>query len=293
MLSLNNSTDSKENRVKYIFFVSALFSVIALLTITFFLFSNGVPFVNKIGFMNFILEDRWSPFTTPPRYGILSMIITSIYVTLLSVIFGSSLGLFTAVGLYKFTNKKLVPVISQMVNLLAGIPSVIYGLFGLNLIVPFIRDYISPTGVGYGILTASIVLGIMILPTIISISLDSLIAVPQSYYQGALALGANQEEAVFKLILPSASRGIFTAIILAIGRAVGETMAVIMVIGGSAEIPRSLFQSVRTLTSNIAMGATELSGEPLEALIATGTVLFIFTLLINITFSFIKSTFKK
>ena len=293
MLSLNNSTDSKENIVKYIFFVSALFSVIALLTITFFLFRNGVPFVNKIGFMNFILEYRWSPFTTPPRYGILSMIITSIYVTLLSVIFGSSLGLFTAVGLYKFTNKKLVPVISQMINLLAGIPSVIYGLFGLNLIVPFIRDYISPTGVGYGILTASIVLGIMILPTIISISLDSLIAVPQSYYQGALALGANQEEAVFKLILPSASRGIFTAIILAIGRAVGETMAVIMVIGGSAEIPRSLFQSVRTLTSNIAMGATELSGEPLEALIATGTVLFIFTLLINITFSFIKSTFKK
>jgi len=293
MLSLKSSNNIKENTIKYIFFTSGLFSIIALLTITFFLFSNGIPFINKIGFTDFILEDKWSPFTNPPKYGIFSMIITSIYVTILSIIFGGVLGLLTSIGLYKFTNKRLVPIISQMVNLLAGIPSVIYGLFGLNLIVPFIRDYISPNGVGYGILAASIVLGIMILPTIISVSLDALVAVPQSYYQGALALGTTQEEAIFKLMVPSASRGIFTAIILAIGRAIGETMAVIMVIGGSAEIPKSLFQSVRTLTSNIAMGATELSGEPLEALIATGTILFIFTLLLNIGFLFIKAAFKK
>lgn len=292
MFSFNKANNKIENIIKYIFFSSGLFSIVALMTITLFLFNNGIPFIKKIGFTNFILENKWSPFTDPPMYGILSMIITSIYVTFLSVTFGSILGLFTSIGLYRFVNKKFVPIISQMVNLLAGIPSVIYGLFGLNLLVPFIRDNISPNGIGYGILAASIVLGIMILPTIVSISLDALIAIPQSYYEGALALGATQEESVFKIILPSASRGILTSVILAIGRAIGETMAVIMIIGGSAEIPKSLFQSVRTLTSNIAMGATELSGEPLEALIATGTILFIFTLLLNITFSYMKTIFK-
>ncbi|MGF6907569.1 phosphate ABC transporter permease subunit PstC [Fusobacterium sp. PH5-44] len=292
MPSFNNPNNKIDNIVKYIFFISGLFSIIALMIITLFLFNNGIPFIKKMGFTNFILETKWSPFTDPPMYGILSMIITSIYVTFLSVTFGSIFGIFTALCLYKFVNKKIVPFISQMVNLLAGIPSVIYGLFGLNILVPFIRDNISPTGIGYGILSASIVLGIMILPTIISISLDALIAIPQSYYEGALVLGATEEEAVFKIILPSANRGILTSIILAIGRAIGETMAVIMIIGGSAEFPKSLFQSVRTLTSNIAMGATELSGEPLEALIATGTVLFIFTLLLNITFSYIKTIFK-
>ena len=292
MTSFNRTNNKIENVIKYIFFTSGLFSIIALMTITLFLFKNGIPFLNKVGFTNFILENKWSPLSDPPMYGILSMIVTSISVTFLSVTFGSILGLFTSIGLYKFVNKKFVPIITQMVNLLAGIPSVIYGLFGLNLLVPFIRDNVSPNGIGYGILAASIILGIMVLPTIVSISLDSLIAIPRSYYEGALALGANQEETVFKIILPSASRGILTAILLAIGRAIGETMAVIMVIGGSAEIPTSLFQSVRTLTANIAMGATELSGEPLEALIATGTVLFIFTLLLNIIFAYIKTIQK-
>ncbi|MGN1062508.1 MAG: PstC family ABC transporter permease, partial [Candidatus Scatosoma sp.] len=159
--------------------------------------------------------------------------------------------------------------------------------------VPFIRDYIAPTGVGYGILSASIVLGIMILPTIVSVSLDALNSVPESYYEGALALGATKEQTTFKVMLPAAKSGVFAGVVLAIGRAIGETMAVIMVIGGSPELPESLFQSVRTLTANIAMGAMELTTDARSALIACGVVLFVFTLLLNVSFSFLKRDKKE
>ena len=216
------------------------------------------------------------------------MIVASLYVTALSVIIGIGIGLLTAIALYKFCPKRLVAPIRQMINLLAGIPSVIFGLFGMTIIVPFVRDYISPTGVGYGILSASIVLGIMILPTIVSVSLDALNSVPTSYYEGALALGATKEQATFKVMLPSAKSGILAGVVLAIGRAIGETMAVIMVIGGSPEMPNSMFQSVRTLTANIAMGALELQDDALSALIATGVVLFVFTLILNVSFSLLK-----
>ena len=216
------------------------------------------------------------------------MIVASLYVTALSVIIGIGIGLLTALALYKFCPKKLVAPIRQMINLLAGIPSVIFGLFGMTVIVPFVRDYLSPTGVGYGIFSASIVLGIMILPTIVSVSLDSLNSVPNTYYEGALALGATKEQATFKIMLPAAKSGILAGVVLAIGRAIGETMAVIMVIGGSPEMPESLFQSVRTLTANIAMGALELNGDALSALIATGVVLFVFTLILNVSFGMLK-----
>ena len=158
----------------------------------------------------------------------------------------------------------------------------------MTVIVPFVRDYISPTGVGYGILSASLVLGIMILPTIVSVSLDSLNSVPNTYYEGALALGATKEQATFKIMLPAAKSGILAGVVLGIGRAIGETMAVIMVIGGSPEMPTSMFQSVRTLTANIAMGALELQDDALSALIATGVVLFVFTLILNVSFSLLK-----
>ena len=174
------------------------------------------------------------------------------------------------------------------ISLLAGIPSVIFGLFGMTIIVPFVRDYVSPTVVGYGILSASLVLGIMILPTIVSVSLDSLNSVSNTYYEGALALGATKEQATFKIMLPAEKSGILAGVVLAIGRAIGETMAVIMVIGGSPEMPESLFQSVRTLTANIAMGALELQDDALSALIATGVVLFVFTLILNVSFSLLK-----
>jgi phosphate transport system permease protein len=221
-------------------------------------------------------------------YGILPMIVASLYVTALSTIIGLTIGLFTAISLYKFCPKKLITPIKQMINLLAGIPSVLFGLFGMIIIVPFLRDYISADGIGYGIMASSVVLSIMILPTIVSVSLDSLNAVPKNYFEGALALGATNEKAVFSVMVPAAKSGILAAVVLSVGRAIGETMAVIMVIGGSPVMPKSVFQSVRTMTANIAMGATELSGDAATALVATGVVLFFFTLLLNISFAFLR-----
>ena len=271
-----------------VFLFSAIFSILALLTITVFLFASGLPFIAKTGFAEFILGVGWAPLADSPIYGILPMIVASLYVTALSVIFGIGIGLLTAIALYKFCPKELVAPIRQMINLLAGIPSVIFGLFGMTIIVPFVRNNISPSGIGYGIFSASVVLGIMILPPIVSVSLDSLNSVSNTYYEGALALGATKEQATFKIMLPAAKSGILAGVVLAIGRAIGETMAVIMVIGGSPEMPESMFQSVRTLTANIAMGALELSGDALSALIATGVVLFVFTLILNVSFSLLK-----
>ena len=268
-----------------IFLFCAAFSIFALSCICVFLFANGVPFIGRIGLGNFF-GATWN--LHEESYGILSMIVASLYVTALATMIGVAVGLYTAICLYKFCPKKAIPPIRQMVNLLAGIPSVIYGLFGMIMIVPFLRDNVSPNGVGYGILAASLVLSVMILPTIVSVSLDALNAVPKNYYEGALALGATKAQSVFKVMLPAAKSGIFAAVVLSIGRAIGETMAVIMVIGGSPVMPKSLFQSVRTLTANIAMGATELQGDAATALVATGVVLFFFTLLLNISFSLLK-----
>ena len=268
-----------------IFLFCAVFSIVALGCICVFLFASGLPFIGKVGAGNFF-GTKWH--LDSSSYGILSMIIASLYVTALSTGIGVTVGLLTAISLYKFCPQQAVSPIRQMINLLAGIPSVIYGLFGLIIIVPFLRDTLSPNGVGYGILAASLVLSIMILPTIVSVSLDALNAVPRNYHEGALALGATSEQSVFKVMLPAAKSGILAAVVLAIGRAIGETMAVIMVIGGSPVMPKSLFQSVRTMTANIAMGATELSGDAATALVATGVVLFFFSLLLNISISLLK-----
>lgn len=274
--------------MRVVFLFSAIFSILALLTITIFLLASGIPFIAKTGFAEFLFGTDWSPLADNPSYGIFPMIVGSLYVTALSVVIGIGFGLMTAIALYKFCPKKLIEPLKQMINLLAGIPSVIFGSFGMTVIVPFIRDYVSPNGVGYGILSASLVLAIMILPTIVSVSFDALTSVPETYYEGALALGASKEQTVFKVMLPAAKSGIIAATVLAIGRSIGETMAVIMVIGGSPVMPNSLFQSVRTLTANIAMGAMEMSGDALSALIATGVVLFVFTLLLNVSFGFLK-----
>jgi len=276
---------TRDAAMRGIFLFCAGFSVLALVCICVFLLANGIPFIGKVGLANFF-GTKWH--LSDGAYGILSMIVASLYVTVLSTVIGVVIGLLTSVSLYKFCPTKAIPPIRQMINLLAGIPSVIYGLFGLIIIVPFLRDYISPNGVGYGILAASLVLSVMILPTIVSVSLDALNAVPKNYYEGALALGATKEQSVFKVMLPAAKSGIFAATVLAIGRAIGETMAVIMVIGGSPVMPNGLFQSVRTLTANIAMGALELSGDGKTALVASGMVLFFFVLLLNISFSLLK-----
>lgn len=288
MKSVYGPVRTKENAMRAVFLFCAVFSVLALTAISVFLLAGGVPFIAKTGVGRFLLGTDWQPLSDNPVYGIFPMIVTTLYVTALSVVTGLGTGLLTAVCLYRFCPKRLVLPIRQMINLLAGIPSVIFGLFGMTVIVPFIRDYLSPNGVGYGILSSSIVLGIMVLPTIVSVSLDAMQAVPESYYEGALALGATKEQATFRIMLPAAKSGILAGTVLAIGRAVGETMAVIMVIGGSPEMPKSLFQSVRTLTANIAMGAMELSGDSLSALIATGVVLFVFTLVLNVSFAAMK-----
>lgn len=288
MKSVYGPVRTKENAMRAVFLFCAVFSVLALTAITVFLLAGGVPFIAETGVGRFLLGTDWQPLSDNPVYGIFPMIVTTLYVTALSVVTGLGTGLLTAVCLYRFCPKRLVLPIRQMINLLAGIPSVIFGLFGMTVIVPFIRDYLSPNGVGYGILSSSIVLGIMVLPTIVSVSLDAMQAVPESYYEGALALGATKEQATFRIMLPAAKSGILAGTVLAVGRAVGETMAVIMVIGGSPEMPKSLFQSVRTLTANIAMGAMELSGDSLSALIATGVVLFVFTLVLNVSFAAMK-----
>jgi len=268
-----------------IFLFCALFSILALGCICVFLFASGLPFIGKVGVTNFF-GTRWH--LDSGAYGIVSMIVATLYVTAMSTIIGVTVGLFTAISLYKFCPKRMVAPIRQMINLLAGIPSVIYGLFGMIVIVPFLRDSVSPNGVGYGILAASLVLSVMILPTIVSVSLDALNAVPKNYFEGALALGATSEQGVFRVMLPAAKSGVLAAVVLSMGRAIGETMAVIMVIGGAPVMPKNLFQSVRTMTANIAMGATELSGDAATALVATGVVLFFFTLLLNTSISLIK-----
>ena len=275
----------KEKGATAAFLLMALFSMAALLCITVFLFAYGMPFISRIGLFEFLFGRKWAPLAETPLFGIFPMIVTTLYVTALSVLIGVAIGLFTAVFLYRFCPEKVAAVLRQMIHLLAGIPSVIFGLFGMTVIVPFVRDYLSPSGVGYGIFSASLVLSVMILPTVVSVSLDALHAVPESYFEGALALGALPEEATFRIMLPAAKSGISAGIVLAVGRALGETMAVIMVIGGSPEMPGSIFQSVRTVTANIAMGAMEMRGDPLSALIASGVVLFVFALLLNCSFA--------
>ena len=266
----------------------ALFSLVALSVIVIYLTSSSLPFLSRVGIIDFLFGMDYRPLATVPSHGIFPMIVTSLLVTLLSTALGAGLGLLLAIALFKFVPPVLVKPIKALIDLLSGIPSVVYGLFGLVVVVPFIRDFLSPTGVGYGILSASLILSLMILPMMVSTSLDALKAVDISYFEGAMALGSTSSEAVFKVVMPAAKSGIFAALVLSSGRALGETMAVIMVIGGSPTMPTSLTQSVRTLTANIALGAAELANEAFEALIATGLVLFLMSLAINVVFALLK-----
>lgn len=289
-----NVLASKE-RIKEITAKGALLSLallsLGLLTLIIgFLFAYGAPFLFRYGLRNFLFGMEWSPLGEPPSFGVWPMIVATFYVTMLSSLFGCLLGLFVAIGLFAFVPRVTAKPLRALIDLLAGIPSVIYGLFGMVIIVPFIRDYLSSNGVGYGILAASIVLSIMILPTMVGVSLDALNSVDHSYYEGALSLGSSKPQAVFKVMVPAAKRGLLAASLLSIGRAMGETMAVIMVIGGSSEMPKSLTQPVRTLTANIAMGAMELNAIPdaLSAMFCSGIVLFVFALLLNVLFSLLE-----
>jgi phosphate transport system permease protein len=278
----------KEKIWEIIFLMAAGFSILAVLMICIFLFANGIPAVHKIGLTNFLFGTKWKPGND--LYGIFPMIVGSLYVTAGAIIIGVPIGLMTAVFLSKFCPEWLHKILKPAIALLAGIPSVVYGFFGLMIIVPFVRNVFG--GNGSSILTASILLGMMILPTIISVSESSLNAVPESYYEGARALGASHERAVFKASLPAAKSGIMAGIILGIGRAIGETMAVIMVAGNQARLPNSLIKGVRTLTANIVIEMGYATDLHREALIATGVVLFVFILLINLSFNVVKNKGK-
>lgn len=270
--------------MQLVFLAAACASIALVAMICFFLLANGLPTIGKIGVSDFLLGQKWRP--NNDIYGILPMIMGSLYVTLGACITGVPIGILTAVFMARFCPANIYKYLKPAVELLAGIPSVIYGFFGLVVMVPFIRDNFG--GTGSSMLTASLLLGMMILPTLISVAEAALRAVPDSYYEGALALGAGHVRSVFFTVVPAAKSGIMAAIILGVGRAIGETMAVIMVAGNQARMPQGLLEGVRTMTTNIVIEMGYAADLHRDALIATAVVLFIFIMLINLTFSYLK-----
>ena len=274
----------KEGIMHALFLICACVSILAVVLISVYLFASGVPAIGEIGVTDFLFGTKWKP--SSGYYGIFPMIIGSILVTGIAVVIGVPIGILCAVFMSHYCPKKLYRFVKPAINLLAGIPSIVYGFFGLVVIVPIMKELFG--GSGKSLLTAGILLGIMILPTVIKTTESSLNAVPKSYYEGALALGATHERSVFFASLPAAKSGILAAIILGVGRAIGETMAVILVAGNQTVIPKSITSGIRTLTSNIVMEMGYAGGLHREALIATGVVLFVFILIINLCFSSLK-----
>ena len=280
----------KEKVMEIVFLAAACASIIAVALICIFLFQSGLPAMKEIGLADFLFGTEWRPGNN--MFGIFPMIVGSIYVTAGAIIIGVPIGLFMAVYLAMYCPDKVYKVLKPAVDLLAGIPSIVYGFFGMVVIVPAVRyffnEIIDLNGKGDSILTASIVLGIMILPTIIGAAEPAIRAVPKMYYEGALALGADHERSTFSVVFPAAQSGILASVILGIGRAVGETMAVVMIAGNQPRIPDSILKGVRTMTANIVMEMGYATDLHREALIATGVVLFVFILLINLSFSALK-----
>lgn len=275
-----------EIAMKVVFLLSACISIVAVLLICLFLFANGIPTIGEIGPLNFLLGTTWRPGND--IYGILPMILGSVYVTAGAIIIGVPIGVLCAVFLASYCPKKLYTFLKPAVDLLAGIPSIVYGFFGLVVIVPILQNLVGDGFSGKSILTASILLGIMILPTIISATESSLRAVPPQYYEGALALGATKERSIFRASMPAAKSGITAGIILGVGRAIGEAMAITWIAGNQAVIPTSIFDGARTLTANIVLEMGYASDLHRDALIATAVVLFVFILIINLCFSMLK-----
>lgn len=273
-----------EKCVEILFMLAALVCIIAVAVICFFLFKNGIPAMAEIGFADFVFGMKWKPGNE--LFGIFPMIIGSVIVTALSILMGVPIGIFGAIFMVFYCPEKIYKMLKPLIDLLAGIPSIVYGFFGLVVIVPLMQSWFG--GSGKSVLTASILLGIMILPTIISVAESSLRAVPTAYYEGALALGASHERSVFHTVLPAAKSGVMAGVILGVGRSIGETMAVSMVAGNQPVIPESLFKGVRTLTANIVLEMGYAADLHREALIATAVVLFVFILLINFSFSVLK-----
>ncbi|WP_087677902.1 phosphate ABC transporter permease subunit PstC [Garciella nitratireducens] len=267
-----------ENLIEKLFFICAFIAVLSIILITMFIFYRGLPAIAEIGFKDFILKKEWRP--SAKQYGIFSMIIGSIYSTIGAIIVGVPIGVLTAIFLSEMVPKPIVKILKPCVELLAGIPSVVYGFFGLTVFVPLIHEYLG--GSGNSLLATSLILGIMILPTIINISMSSINAVPKEYKEGSLALGVTHIQTIFRVILPAARSGILAAVVLGIGRAIGETMAVVLVSGNSPIVPGALIDKLRTMTGHIALEMKYAMGLQEDALFATGVVLFIFIMIINL-----------
>ncbi|EGY80859.1 phosphate ABC transporter permease subunit PstC [Peptoniphilus indolicus] len=283
---IKSQQEFKESIARYLFLLSAMLSVIFILLISYFIFSGGINVFRDVGIKDFLLNSKWAPMNKPASFGIFSMVIGSILVTLISSAMAVPIAVFTASFLACDCPIWLYKILKPALNLMAGIPSIIYGFFALTFIVPKMKDLSG--GTGMSILTASVLLLIMILPTIISISENAIRSVPYSYYTGSIALGATHERTIMKVLMPAAKSGIFAGIILGIGRAIGETMAVILVAGNQTRLTFNIFKGIRTLTTNIVMEMGYASGMHREALIATACVLFVFILIINFTFWIFK-----
>ena len=278
-----------ERFMQGVFAVAACASVLAVALICIFLFANGIPAMSKIGFGKFLTGELWRP--KNDIYGIFPMIVGSLYVTAGAIIIGVPIGILTAVFMAFYCPKAIYRPLKMATELLAGIPSVVYGFFGLVVLVPWVREIgrsLHRGGNGSSIITASILLGMMILPTIIGVTESAIRSVPESYYEGSLALGATKERSIFCVMLPAAKSGILAAVVLGIGRAIGETMAVVMVAGNQPRMPQGILKGVRTMTANIVTEMGYATGLHREALIATAVVLFIFILIINLSLSLLN-----
>ena len=278
--------DVRETVMKYVFLISALISVLSIILIFYFIFSGGLPFILRQGVWEFLTGTNWQPTASQPEFGILPMIVGSLIVTGGAILIGVPIGVLTAVYMVFYCPKAYYRYAKSAINLMAAIPSIVYGFFALQIFVPFFRIMGRS---GMNMVTASLLLGIMILPTIIGLSESAIRNVPKSYYQGAIGLGTTHERAILTVVVPAAKNGILSAVILGIGRAIGETMAVILVAGNQPRIPTELNQGVRTLTTNIVMEMAYATGQHREALIATAVVLFVFILIINLFFTRVKN----
>ncbi|NMA62804.1 MAG: phosphate ABC transporter permease subunit PstC [Syntrophomonadaceae bacterium] len=268
----------KETLIEKLLFFSALVSILAIILIIIFICSQGIPLVARVGIKNFLFSTTWDP--ANGQFGIATMLVGSLLVTIGALIWGVPLGMALSIFLAEIASPRVAGIMTSMVELLAGIPSVVYGFFGLAVIVPFIREYIG--GPGFSALAGAIILGIMILPTIVNIACDAIKAVPREYTEGSLALGATRWQTISRIVLPAARSGIIAAIVLGMGRAIGETMAVVMVTGNVTRIPGSIVEPVRTMTSNVVLEMGYASGDHQLALFATGMVLFIFIVILNL-----------
>lgn len=278
----------KESLIEKSLFVTALFSSVIIIIILLFIFIEGLPAIQEYGLVEFLLGRVWDP--SDGELGVFSMIVGSLFVTLIALAISVPLSVLCATFMAEVAGVRVRKFLKPVIQTLSGIPSVVYGFFGLVILVPFVRTHFG--GTGFGVLTASLILSIMILPTIISVSYDALLSVPQEYREASLGLGATGWQTIRKVIIPAALPGIITAVILGMGRAIGETLAVIMVVGNVSMIPGSIFDPARTLTSNIALEMSYATGIHYNALFATAVILFILIMTLLVVAKYVQKRYS-